>query len=55
MKLIISPCKRIKIQKLIVKSEPQEYENTDGEIYEKELYELDKLSLDESHKYLYKR
>ena len=30
--------------------EPQEYENIDSEIYEKDLYEMDKLSLDDSQK-----
>ena len=32
------------------KSELQEYEKTDSKIYEKELYDLEKLSLDDSHK-----
>ena len=37
--------------KLSAKSEPQEYENIDSEIYKKEMYVLDKLSLDDSQKY----
>ena len=37
-------------KKLSVNSETKQYENTDTEIYEKELYELDKLSPDDGHK-----
>ena len=36
------------------KSEPQEYDNTNSEIGEKQLYELDKLILFDSHKELCK-
>ena len=34
-------------KKLTVKNETHEHENTDIDIYEEELYDLDKLSLDE--------
>ena len=36
--------------KLSVRREPQEYDNTYSEIEEKELHELDKLSLDNNNK-----
>ena len=36
--------------KLSAKSEPQEYENIDSEIQEKDMYVPDKLSLGDSHK-----
>ena len=39
------------IKILSAKSEPQEYINIDSEIGKKEMYVLDKLSLDYSHKY----
>ena len=42
--------KEDKNKKVSAKSEPQEYENTNSEIYEKELHDLGKLSLDDSHK-----
>ena len=35
---------------LIAKIEPQEYENTDSEVSEKELYGIDKMSLGDSRK-----
>ena len=43
------PTRRLKY-KVKWKSEPQEYDNTKCEIDEKDLYELDKLSLDDSKK-----
>ena len=45
----------MKIKKLSNKSEPQEYENTNIKIGEKDLYELDKLILDDSPKEWRKR
>ena len=42
--------KQDKNTKLSAKSEPQQYDNTNSEIEKKELYELDKLSLNDSHK-----
>ena len=35
---------------LIKKIEPQYYENTNIKFHEKDLYDLDKLSFDDSHK-----
>ena len=43
--------KEVEDTKLSAKSEPQEYINIDSEIGKKEMYVLDKLSLDYSHKY----
>ena len=48
MQLVISHNR--KKYKVKGKIEPQEYKNTGIEIDKKELYELDKLSLDDSHR-----
>ena len=52
MKLIISPFKRNKI-KFKFKQWTKKYDNRKSEINKKELYELDKLSLDYNHKERY--
>ena len=49
MQLMISSCKIMRT-KSWVQEVNNEYENTDSEIDEKDLHEIDKLSLDDSNK-----
>ena len=41
---------KYEIKQSSAKSKPQQYENTNSEIYRKELFEIDKLILDDSNK-----
>ena len=53
--LVYDILKEDKNARLSAKNEPQEYDNIDSEISGKQMYELDKLILDYSHKGWHKR